>query len=304
MMRKVPTQVLGAAGCMTLALLGAQNALAMESGVSPYQGSSGEYIAAMPPIPGLFAVQQTNYTSADKLYDLHGDKLPVPFKMTTRATTTRLLASWGKYGDANLYSQLVLPLVSLDLSVMGHGDDDKGLSNVTVSPLVASWRLSPESSLTAGLDIALRSGSYKSTNMANVAVGYTSWQPVLAYRHNTPNGFDFGISNRLLLNQRNGDTGYKSGSAYVGEFTAGWNFGPWKVGAVGSYVNQFSDDKQGGASIGNRMRSFSMGPSLAYNAGPVMINVNYQRGIYAANASKSNAIWVNVAIPLSVKPGL
>lgn len=302
MMCKVPSQVLRAASCMTLASLGAQSALALEGGVSPFPaGSTSEYIAAMPPIPGLFAVQQTSYTSSDKLYDLHGDKLPVPFKMTARSTTTRLLASWGKYGDTNLYSQLVLPLVSLDLNVMGHGGDDKGLANVTVSPVVARWGLSPESNLTAGLDIALRSGSYKSSNMANVAVGYTSWQPVLAYRYNKPNGLDVGISNRLLLNQRNSDTDYKSGNAYIAEFTAGWNFGRWKVGAVGAYLNQFSDDKSGGASVSNRMRSFAIGPTLAYNAGPVMVNVNYQRGIYAANTSKSNAIWVNFAIPLWAK---
>nr|WP_280189326.1 transporter [Delftia sp. PS-11]KAJ8745604.1 transporter [Delftia sp. PS-11] len=305
-MRKVLTLPLAAAGCTALALLGAQNALAMEGGVSPFPaGSTSEYIAAMPPIAGLFAVQQTSYTSSEQLNDAHGDKLPVPFKMTARSTTTRLLASWGtQLAGASLYSQLVLPLVSLDLSVAGHAGSDKGLSNVTVSPLIARWGLSPESNVTAGLDIALRSGSYRADRMANVAVGYTSWQPILAYRYKQSEGLDVGISNRLLLNQRNGDTGYRSGNAYVGEFTLGWNSERWKVGAVGSYVNQFSDDRLGGTSVGNRMRSFAIGPSIAYNAGPFMVNVNYQRGLYAANTSKSNAIWVNVAIPLWARPGL
>lgn len=303
MMGKVPTLQWAAAGCTACVLLGAQNAQALEGGSSPFPaGSTGEYIAAMPPITGLFAVQQTSYTSSDRLYDTHGDKLPVPFKMTARSTTTRLLASWGQFGDTHLYSQLVLPLVSLGLNVAGHGDKDKGLANVTISPLVARWGLSPEANVTAGLDIALPSSSYHAERMANVAVGYTSWQPVFALRYNQPNGLDVGLSNRLLINQRNSDTDYRSGRAYVGEFTAGWNFGRWKVGAVGAYVNQFSDDKQGGASIGNRMRSFAIGPSIAYNAGPVILNVNYQRGLYAANTSKSNAIWVNVAFPLWAKP--
>lgn len=305
MMRKVSTLPFAALGCAAFALLGAQNAAALENGVSPFPaGATSEYIAAMPPIPGLFAIQQTSYSSSDRLHDTHGDKLPVPFKMTARSTTTRLLASWGQFGDTNLYSQLVLPLVSLGLNVAGHSGNDKGLSNVTISPVVARWSLSREANVTAGLDIALRSGSYRADRMANVAVGYTSWQPVAAFRYNQPNGLDVGVSNRLLINQRNGDTGYRSGSAYVGEFTAGWNFGKWKVGAVGAYLNQFSDDKQGGVSIGNRMRSFAIGPSIAYNAGPVIFNVNYQRGIYAANTSRGNAIWANVAIPLWVKPGL
>lgn len=110
MMGKVPTLQWAAAGCTACVLLGAQNAQALEGGTSPFPaGSTGEYIAAMPPITGLFAVQQTSYTSSDRLYDTHGDKLPVPFKMTARSTTTRLLASWGQFGDTHLYSQLVLP---------------------------------------------------------------------------------------------------------------------------------------------------------------------------------------------------
>ena len=306
MKRNASTMPFAAAGCMAFALLGAQNAQAMEGGVSPFPaGSTSEYIAAMPPIPGLFAVQQTSFTSSTRLYDSNGDKVPVPFKLIARTTTTRLLASWGAQAlGAGLYSQLVLPLVSLDLSVAGREGSDKGLSNVTVSPLIARWSLSPVANVTAGLDIALPSSSYKSDRMANVAVGYTSWQPVVAYRYNAPGGLDVGISNRLLLNRRNSDTDYRSGNAYVGEFTAGWNFDKWKVGAVGGYVNQFSDDKQAGAAIGNRLRSFAMGPSISYQAGPVMLNANYQRGLYAVNTAKSNSIWVNVAIPLWVKPGL
>lgn len=292
------------AASAALLLLASQNAAAFENGVAPFlAGSSGEYIAAMPPIQGLFAIQQTSFTSADRLYGPDGKSLPVPFKQTARSTTTRVLASWGKVGNTNLYSQLVLPLVSLDLSVPGHSGKDKGLANVTVSPVMARWGLSPESSIVAGLDISLRSGSYNVNRTPNVAVGYTSWQPVLAYRYNKPNGFDFGLSNRLMLNQRNSDTDYRSGNGYVGEFTAGWNVGDWKFGVVGAYTNQFSGDKHAGANVGNRTRAFQMGPSIAYNGGPVRISASYQRNLYAVNAAKSNAIWFNVAIPLWVKPG-
>jgi hypothetical protein len=108
-----------------------------------------------------------------------------------------------------------------------------------------------------------------------VAVGYTSYQPVLAIRHNDPNGLDLGISNRLLFNDKNSDTHYRSGTAYVADFIGGWNFGKWKVGVTGSYLNQFTDDRQNGTDItGNRTRSFAMGPTVAYNAGTFSINMN------------------------------
>lgn len=290
-----------AAGCLALTLMGAApNALALENGVSPFPaGSSSEYIAAMPPIKGIFAIQQTSFTSADQVHGNDGKKAPVPFKMIARSTTTRVLGSWGSVApNVNLYSQLVFPLVSLDLSVAGRSGEDKGLSNITVSPLIARWGLTPYTNLTAGVDISLRSGSYNANRMVSVATGYTSWQPVVAYRYNKPNGFDAGISNRLMFNQRNSDTDYRSGSAYIGEFTTGWNVGKWKFGLVGAYTNQFSDDKRGGASIGNRARSFVMGPSIAYNGTPVRISANYQRNLYAVNSAKSHAIWFNVAIPL------
>ncbi|WP_442514442.1 transporter, partial [Pseudomonas promysalinigenes] len=63
--------------------------------------------------------------------------------------------------------------------------------------------------------------------------------------------------------------------------------------------NQFTDDRQNGSDItGNRMRSFAMGPTVAYNAGTYSINMNVQRGLYAANTAKSDAIWINFAMPL------
>ncbi|WP_354357694.1 SphA family protein [Variovorax boronicumulans] len=300
------TLTAAAVGLTALAVLGAQSACAFEGGISPFPaGSTGEYIAALPPIPGLFAVEQFNYSSSNGLYDNNGNKRPIPFSSSVYSATTRLLASypttvWG----ANVYSQLVLPAVSLHTDVAGHSETHRGMSNITVTPVMLRWALSPYANVTTGLDIALPSGSY-SPNRSSVAVGYTSWQPVVAYRYNEPNGFDAGISNRLLLNQKNSDTNYRSGSAYVADFTAGWNFGKWKVGVVGAYLNQFSDDRQNGAVVnGNRTRSFAVGPSIAYNAGPFSISVNYQQGIYAVNTAKSNALWVNLAIPLWVKQGL
>ncbi|WEE80405.1 transporter [Comamonas testosteroni] len=276
---------------------------AFEGGISPFPaGSTGEYIAAMPPIPGLFAVEQINYSTSNGLYDNNGKKLPIPFETSAFSATTRLLASYPvNVLGANLYSQLVVPGVKLHTDVAGHSERHGGLSNITLSPAILRWGLAPHSNVTVGLDIALRSGSY-SPSRPSVAVGYTSYQPVVAFRYKDPNGLDVGISNRLLFNSKNSDTGYRSGSGYVGDFTAGWNFGKWKVGAVGSYLNQFRDDKVNGVDIANnRARSFSIGPSVVYDAGAFSVGINYQQGVYAANTAKSNALWLNVAFPLWAK---
>lgn len=300
----VPARRLGNRAVLAVvAMIGSasmQSAQAFEGGVSPFPtGSTSEYIAALPPIPGLFAVEQFNYSSADGLYDNKGNKRPIPFKTDVFSATTRLLASYGvEWMGAKVYSQLVLPVVSLHTEVMGHGENHNGLSNVTVTPLLLRWDVAAHTNVTFGFDFALKTGSYD-PNRTSVAVGYTSYQPVLAIRHNDPNGLDLGISNRLLFNDKNSDTNYRSGTAYVADFIGGWNFGKWKVGVTGSYLNQFTDDRQNGTDItGNRMRSFAMGPTVAYNAGTYSINMNVQRGLYAANTAKSDAIWINFAMPL------
>ncbi|MGN8086387.1 SphA family protein [Ralstonia sp. 22086] len=293
-----------AAGSITLAALAPQAAHALEGGVSPYPvGAAGTSIAAMPPIPGVFLLEQFSYSFANGLYGNTGEKLPIPFRSSAPVVTTRLLASYTvtMFG-ANVYSQLVVPVVSLHTDVAGQSERHGGLSNITVSPVILKWSVTPSLAVVTGLDFALATGSYSPTR-PSVAVGYTSIQPVFAVRYNVPDGIDLGITNRLLINRENGDTGYRSGTAYAADFTAGWNFGKWKVGVAGGYLNQFADDKINGTTIaGNRARSFGIGPSIAYDAGPISINLNYQQGVYAANTAKSSSIWLNVAIPLWAKP--
>ncbi|MDP9901126.1 SphA family protein [Variovorax ginsengisoli] len=292
-----------AASCMALALCGAQSAHAFEGGTSPFPvGSTGEYVAGMPPVPGLFALEQLQYTSSNGLYDNQGNKRPIPFKLGAFSATTRILAAYPTTVlGASLYSQLVIPAVSLHTDIAGHSERHNGVANITVSPVILRWSLAPYTNLIAGLDVALSNGSYN-PNRSSVSTGYTSFQPVLGFRHNDPNGLDVGLINRLLINQENDSTNYRSGRGYVAEFTAGWNAGPWKMGVVGSYLNQFSDDQQNGAVIpGNRARSFALGPSLNYNAGPFSVSLSYQRGIYAANMSRNNILGIGLAIPLWIK---
>lgn len=299
--KHVPARRLAAYAALSVLGAGSmQSALAFEGGVSPFPtGSTSEYIAALPPIPGVFAVEQFNYSSSHGLYDNQGNKRPIPFKSDAFSSTTRLLASYGvEFLGAKVYSQLVLPLVSLHTEVAGQGETHNGLSNVTVTPLLLRWDVAANTNVTWGFDFALKSGAYDPAR-TSVAVGYNSYQPVLAIRHNDPDGLDLGVSNRLLFNDKNNDTHYRSGSAYVADFIGGWNFGKWKVGVTGSYLNQFTDDSQNGSTItDNRARSFAIGPTVAYNAGSFNINMNYQQGVYAANTAKSNALWINFAMPL------
>ncbi|WP_431045854.1 SphA family protein [Roseateles sp. L2-2] len=276
--------------------------MAFERGIVPFPaGAAGTNIARLPPVPGLFVLQQFSYAEAQDLYGDDGKKLPVPFHTTVTAATTRLLASYPvKPFGAQLYSQLVLPVTSLKSNVAGVTATQTALTNVTLTPAILKWTATDRLTVVAALDLTLESGAYR-TPRPSVAFGYASAQPLVALRYSDPQGLDLAISNRLAINGRNGDTDYRSGSAYIGEFAAGWNTGPWKLGVVGAYVNQYTDDKSHGAVAppnGNRGRSLAVGPSVVYDFGKVNLNVNYQPGVYAVNTSKIDRVWVNLAFRL------
>ncbi|MGY3452590.1 SphA family protein [Bradyrhizobium sp. USDA 4353] len=294
-------------------------ARAAENGTTNYPaGSPGIFIGTMPPIPGLFAISQTSYTSANGLYDGQGNKLPINFKLSSVSETMRFLASYpGDFFGAHVYSQLVVPYVHLDNTTPGGSFQANGLANITFSPVILRWALSPTQSVTAGLDIMPNTGTYSARQPLNVGTNYTTISPVIAYRYADPKGFELAISPRLLLNTTNADSvnaftqlgqQYRSGDALVVDFNVGYNIGAWKIGAVGGYTHQYQDDKVNGVKAfnlagvqdGNRLKSLNLGPSLSYDGGSFQVNVNYQHTFLVENGSRSDTVWANVAFPIWV----
>ena len=277
----------------------AHSADAAENGVINYTtGSPGIFISALPPIPGLFAVSQTSYSYADGLYGPNGKKLAVPFEMSAYAEVVRILASYDfTLFGANVYSQLIVPMVHLNTNVFGMESSGSGFANITVSPIIMNWRLDKYQTFTLGLDIASPISSYDATN-GLVGGNYTTFQPTIAYRYNDPKGFEFGISPRILFNTENTDTSYSSGTTVVVDFMANWHFGAWRVGVAGGYSKQIAGDKQYGVNIGNELSEFKAGPSLTYDAGPVIVNFNWQPSWYVENGANSSTVWLNVAFPI------
>lgn len=289
--------------------------IAAENGALNYPaGSPGVMIGEFPPIPGLFLAAQTSFTTSDALYDGNGDEIEgSDFEMDVWVETFRFIASYPKQlWGARLYSQLVVPVVMIDnsltistrdYSVEVFDDDDTGLGNITVSPILLNWQ-KPESHqyFTAGMDVVFEAGgSYDKDNSVNAATGYNTIIPVAAYRYDDPEGLDIGIKANLMFNLENSNTDYDTGDMIAFDFMAGWNVGQWKFGLVGGYTDQYEPDQYRGNDVDDSdMRSLLMGPSVTYSAGPLMININVQKGLIAENTSKNDSYWVNIAVPLYV----
>lgn len=286
---------------VAITLAAASGAHAVEGGILSYPpGSSGVLQNDFPTFPGLFAFSQTSFTSANALYGNDGKKLDIPFSLSAYSETIRLIASYPtQVFGANIYSLIVVPTVDVETSAFHHSSSATGFGNIAFTPLIFMWDLGHNQKVTLGFDFISEIGSYNPTT-TSTAVGYTSYAPVLGYRYDDPNGPIASAMVRYLMNAENDDTDYTSGNTMITDFYLGWHFGKWQVGVVGGYAKQFESDIDAGIAIGNKLETLVVGPSIAWDFGRGILNINYQQNVYAENAANSSTFWFNLAFPLWV----
>jgi hypothetical protein len=292
-------------------VLAAAPALAFENDNAPYPvGTTSIGIASLPPIPGIFLLDQTDVSGAGYLTDSHGNRKEIPpFKEHSVSTTPRILISWPVTlpGHGQLYTQFVPPIVFLNTEVFGQKSHTSGVANFTITPFLGQWLVAKNFRIASGFDFVLPTGAYSATKPA-IATGYTTYSPVLSLRYNNPHGLDIGVSNRFLFNATNTRTNYHSGDGYLADYIAGWNFNHVELGITGGWLYEFQQDSQNGFTIaGSRQEIFRIGPSFTYSGLfrgkiPFIINVNDQFDVISKNAPKENNLWVNIGFPLFAPP--
>jgi hypothetical protein len=95
----------------------------------------------------------------------------------------------------------------------------------------------------------------------------------------------------------------------------------WTLGAIGTFATQLQDDTIGGSaaslgavgaapgtvpanflnqnnSKGSRVTIFGLGPTVAYNFGPVGMSFYYTYDLIAQNTVKASTVWWVIAVPL------
>lgn len=279
----------------TTALCQAQ---AAENGNTQYSPGAAQFFAAgIPPYPGLYFLSQTNYFSADRTNDSNGNRVPVDFNVKAWAETMRFLyVSDIEIGGAQLWGQVVVPLVHLDLSVPFGKDSAFGLADVTTT-LGLAWHPDRYNSFVVGVDLAMPTGRYNPSDIANIGNNHWSVQPTVGYHYSDPQGLELATTARLIFNTENHDTDYTNGTEFVLDYAVGWNLDKWRIGAVGYYLQQISDDRGPGvAADGHRGRGFALGPSLTYSFNPgLQVSASWQHDIVAENRPQGDSVWVNFA---------
>ncbi|MBB4953631.1 hypothetical protein H4S14_001652 [Agrobacterium vitis] len=290
------TRILAATALVSISCLGA--AEAAENGNTQYApGSAQFYAGAIPPFEGFYFLSQTSYFSANRTNDGNGHEVPIDFHVKAAVETLRFVyVSDVHIGDAQLWGQIVLPLIHLDISTAFASDKTSAFADATATVGLA-WHPDQRQTYIFGLDVGVPIGTYDKDALANGGLNHWSVQPTLGYHYSDPQGLELATTARVIFNSENTDTHYTTGNEFVFDYAVGWNFDKVRVGATGYYIKQFTDDKGPGVgSDGHRGEGLAIGPSLTYSFNPGMqVSTSWQHDVVAKNRAQGNTVWVNFA---------
>lgn len=286
----------------TAAVLCTQAVWATESGGSTYHPGVENFMVGAAPPPGLYVMEYLLHYEADRLNDNNGNALPIPGGFSVRANAAATRVVWStdvKLGGGNLVLHGIVPLVNLKVGVAGQSQTKNGVGDLTFGPAIA-YHHSPNLHSVLGFDFVAPVGSYSTTNLANIGRNYWSLQPFYTMTHVDPAGFNGDFKATGNINQRNHDTGYKSGTELIVDYSAGWGFGNGWVAGVGGYAyQQLESDKLNGASVADsKGRALAIGPSMKYDNGKGwFITAKWQKELAVRNRPQGSEFWVKTTIP-------
>lgn len=297
-MRKTVTSAAAAALAMACLVPAAQ---AGEGGGSSYPGGVENFLAGAAPPPGFYVLEYGNVYRADKLKDGSGNDIPLPvFKVAANVAATRFVWSTANtVAGGSLLFHAIVPLVDLKVEVPGLAQRKSGLGDITFGPALA-FHHSPSLHSVVGVDFVAPVGSYSKGDLTNIGRNYWSLQPLVTVSQIDPAGFNGDFKLTFNLNQRNGDTDYKSGNEVYLDYSAGWGLGNgWVVGAGGYAMRQLGNDTSAGVSVPDSKGSaFAIGPSLKYDNGKGwFITAKWQREMSVRNRPEGSALWIKTILP-------
>jgi hypothetical protein len=281
------------------ALAGA-TASATEGGGSSYPMGAENYLSGAMPPPGFYTLAFVNHYAADELKDDAGKTVPVDFRVRATAVAPRFVWVTGHtlFGGQVAHA-IIVPLVDLRVDVAGTDSRKRGLGDIIVTALALGYHHSAKLHSVAALDVVTPSGSYDRNRLANPGRNYWAVEPVYTASHIDPAGWNWDVKLMYDFNFKNRDTGYRSGREAHMDYAIGYGVAPhWVVGVGGYAYRQTTDDQLHGVDVGNKGRSFAIGPSLKYDNGKgFFVTAKFQKESGVRNRAQGDAFWVKASIP-------
>jgi hypothetical protein len=271
---------------MTIVLLFlslASSAFAVEGGLGrPISGATiNPYAGLVPPMPG-FAVGVT-----EAYYDASisgstvvpiGINLTLGVDMKASFTPLTILYIWPTQGkEWNFASAVSLPLAYVEAEATvtvgprsGRVKDDNfGLFDIVLVPIVASYHISQSDHLAFNFTIWAPTGDYDQERLANLGTNTWTFIPGVAYTKIFPaSNVELSVAWGLQFDTENTATNYQNGVLSDLEATVikrcknGFGFG-----LIGSWIQQLNDDGGPTADSLNGFvgHAFGIGPIVTYS---------------------------------------
>jgi len=262
----------------------------------PISGAAiNPYAGVVPPLPG-FAV-----SVAEAYYDASisggttvpiGRNLTLGVDMAVSFTPITVVYIWPTQGkEWNYASGFSIPLayvkaeaaVTLGRFTGRVKDDDFGVFDLVVVPIMASYHISETDHLTFNLTIWVPTGEYDPDRLANLSTNTWTFIPGVAYTKIFPKcNLEISAIWALQFDTENTATNYQNGVLSDFEFTVikRWKNG-FGFGGIGSLIQQLSDDSGSTADKLNGFvgQAFGVGPIVTYSTkigkSPLDFNVRF-----------------------------
>jgi len=268
---------------LSINLFAIQTAFSFNQSPNLNLGSTNILDGVIPP-PGLYSLNYMTYYSADEFMDGDGDPSPGNNEVDTLVYVPQLIYSPDISAPHNLRFGLsaLLSFQKINADSSRELEENQNmLGDLIIGPFVGSavplgndfmvhWFLQ--------LDTYVPIGSYEKTKQLNPSANYFSIEPFLSLTLQMPKGFavstrqhfTYNFKNDDYLNEKKETTGeLQAGPLYHFNFSASKNL-PFihpklRVGAVGYYLHQLSEDEFEGQRIADsEERVFAIGPGISW----------------------------------------
>jgi hypothetical protein len=277
---------------LCLLVMTQSNASATEGGGGAYPNGAEDFMAGAVPPPGTYFLNYFTYYTADKFKIKDGPDVP-DFDLDVIANTFRLIhvtkhQIFGGYWGMHVF----LPVVNLDVDMMGASDNKFGIGDIIVDPFILSWH-SKNWHFATGLDIFIPTGSYDEKDLANIGRNYWTFEPIFGFTYVSDGGFEISSKFMYDFNTENDDNDYKSGQEFHFDYLVGYNFKPWSIGVCGYYYKQVRNDELNGEKFldGFKGEVFAIGPAIKYDYKNMSFNLKYQKEMSVENKPEGDKFW-------------
>lgn len=298
-----------AAGVLGVAACG--SAQATEGGGTSKAVGVDTVMAGVMPPPGLRMTTFVASYDAERTLDASGNPRPGLSNFTLRAdaVTLRLQYVWPdvQWWGANVETRLgatayVSSRVHFDVQTPGglvnRRDTVQGGGDMLIAPALLGWH-GQQLHQIAGIEFFVPTGAFSAPKLANAGRGYLSWGPAyLATWYPVPT-VELSAGGIYLHNQRNPDTGYRSGRELSVDYGLGYAATPsMQVGLSGYVYRQVGDDEVRGVTVtgGNRGRALAAGPFVRYSSGSGWgVTLKWQHETGVRNRASGDRLFLQVA---------